>query len=298
MIASRTDSVKAILGQAREFTAVVLLFGKARFLTTLYLDSEFARGILDARAKAVVSMSTDQKTRWAKVSPLWVAAVALPGCLMPPASVVQSAQASGTTTDAPPAKNIGDVPAPSKPTGELISDGTQPTVMNLHPGGEWFIFNDHTVGGVMTPASNGEFASALKGGVIHTAGKGFTEWGGGIGFNFQGAEALTPIDASDFTGITFKAWGSTPMHVGLATTATMPEFNKCKPTKCYDHFATDINDLTSTPKVYTFTWAQLKPAGFGSPKPVFDPKAVVGLNFTAKGGIPWDFTIDDLKFTK
>ena len=41
-----------------------------------------------------------------------------------------------------------------------------------------------------------------------------------------------------------------------------------------------------------------RPAGWGSPKAPFDPKTVVGLNFTSKGGIPWDFTIDDLKFTQ
>src|SRR5690349_21788098 len=103
-----------------------------------------------------------------KASSLWIWALALPGCLMPPASVVQASQASaGTTaTDATPAKNVGDVPAPSKPTGVLISDGTEPTVMNLHPGGGWFIFNDHTPGGTMTPPTTGDFASALKGGVI------------------------------------------------------------------------------------------------------------------------------------
>jgi hypothetical protein len=220
----------------------------------------------------------------------------LPACLMPPATVVQSERARSAAAEARPAKNIGDVPAPSKPTGVLISDGTVPTVMNLNPGGGWFVFNDRTPGGVMTPANTGDFASALQDGAIHTTGKGFTDWGGGIGFNFKGAEALTPIDASDFTGITFKAWGHTPMHIGLATQATMPEFNQCK--KCYDHFAADITDLTDTPKVYTFRWAELKPAGWGAPKPVFDPKTIVGLNFTSKGAIPWDFSVDDLKFTQ
>jgi hypothetical protein len=220
----------------------------------------------------------------------------LPACLMPPATVVQSERARSASAEARPAKNIGDVPAPSKPSGVLISDGTVATVMNLNPGGGWFVFNDRTPGGVMTPANTGDFAAALKDGAIHTTGKGFTDWGGGIGFNFKGAEALTPIDASDFTGITFKAWGHTPMHIGLATQATMPEFNQCK--KCYDHFAADITDLTETPKVYTFRWAELKPAGWGAPKAVFDPKTIVGLNFTSKGAIPWDFSVDDLKFTQ
>jgi hypothetical protein len=227
--------------------------------------------------------------------PVWILVTAATSCLMPPASVVQSVQASSTSAaDTAPAKNAGDVPAPAKPTGVLISDGTGTTVMNLHPGGGWFIFHDPSTSGTMTPPSTGDFATALQAGGVHTTGKGYTDWGGGIGFNFQGAEALTPIDASDFTGITFKAWGSTPMHVGLATKATMPEFNQCK--KCYDHFATDILDLSSTPKIYTFKWAELRPAGWGSPRPVFDPKTIVGLNFTSKGAIPWDFTIDDLKF--
>src|SRR5688572_15430577 len=110
----------------------------------------------------------------------------LPACLMPPATVVQSERARTAAAEARPAKNIGDVPAPSKPTGVLISDGTVPTVMNLNPGGGWFVFNDRTPGGVMTPATTGDFASALQQGAVHTTGKGFTDWGGGIGFNFQG----------------------------------------------------------------------------------------------------------------
>jgi hypothetical protein len=147
----------------------------------------------------------------------------------------------------------------------------------------------------MTPPTVADFGSAIKDGFVHTTGHGFIDWGGGIGFNFQGAEALTPIDASEWNGISFKAWGSTPMHVGLATKATMPEFNQCK--KCYDHFAVDIY-LTTTPTVYTLTWDQLRPAGWGAPKPVFDSKTVVGLNFTSKGAVPWDFSLDDLKFIK
>lgn len=213
---------------------------------------------------------------------------------MPPARVVQSIRGDGAKGAGESAANAGDVPAPAKPTGVLISDGTVPQVMNLNPGGGWFVFHDPTPGGVVFPKTIGDFPQAMKGGVIHTTGRGFKEWGGGIGFNFQGAGALTPIDASEFTGITFKAWGNSAMHVGLATMATMPEFNQCK--KCYDHFAVDIY-LTPEPQVYTFSWADLRPAGWGTKVPL-DPKTVVGLNFTAKGGVPWDFTLDDLKFTK
>jgi hypothetical protein len=225
---------------------------------------------------------------------LWMFVLAAPACLYPPARVVQASRANAFASGGEPAKNAGDVPAPAKPTGPLISDGTVPVVMNLDPGGGWFIFHDPTPSGIMTPPSIDKFPTALVGGVIHTTGRGFIDWGGGIGFNFQGAGALTPIDASGFTGISFKAWGSTAMHVGLATMATMPEFNQCK--KCYDHFAVDIY-LTPTPKVYTFSWAELRPGGWGT-KVALDPKTIVGLNFTSKGGVPWDFTLDDLKFTQ
>jgi len=166
-------------------------------------------------------------------------------------------------------------------------------VKSVDPPGSWFVFNDKSVKGKMTPESTGDFASsALVAGGIHTQGKGFTDWGGGIGVNFVGADSLTPLDASGYSGISIKASGSTPMHVGLATIATMPEFGKC--TKCYDHFATDITDLSSTPKTYSFKWSQLHASGWGAPKASLDPHTLIGLNFTSKGGVPWDFTISEV----
>jgi hypothetical protein len=235
-----------------------------------------------------------ETTRACKWLSLWVLVMAAPACLYPPARVVQAnrARAAAKPNADDEARNAGDVPAAAKPTGPLISDGTKPMVMNLDPGGGWFCFHDPTPSGVMTPATIEAFPAALAGGVIHSTGSGFIDWGGGIGFNFQGAGALTPIDASDWGGITFRAWGTSAMHVGLATMATMPEFNKCK--KCYDHYAVDIY-LTPEPRTYTFTWADLRPGGWGTKVPL-DPKAIVGLNFTSKGGVPWDFTLDDLKF--
>jgi hypothetical protein len=147
----------------------------------------------------------------------------------------------------------------------------------------------------MTPASTGEFgATAIVNGAVHTQGKGFTDWGGGIGFNFVGAESVTPLDASAYAGISFKASGSTPCHVALATVATMPEFGEC--TKCYDHFAVDLTDLTSTPKTYSFKWSQLRSAGWGAPKAALDTHTLIGLNFTSKGATAWDFSIKDITF--
>jgi hypothetical protein len=220
------------------------------------------------------------------------------GCIAPARSggdctCPTSGGASGSTAAA--SSPTPSVPA-VVPSGALFSDGTSISLMNIDPAGSWFTMNDKSPKGTMVPASTGEFTSAIIDGAIHTKGSGFADWGGGIGLNFVGAQMLTPLDASGFTGISFKASGSGAMHVGLATMATMPEFGLC--TKCYDHYAVDITDLSSAGKVYKFTWSQLRAAGWGSPKKPLDPKTLVGLNFTSKGAMPWDFTLDDLQFTK
>lgn len=211
-----------------------------------------------------------------------------------PASASTASDTGSASTQAPKGSNA---PPAVKPTGLLLSDGASDKIQGVDPPGSWFVFNDRTAKGVMTPASTGEFgATAIVNGAVHTQGKGFTDWGGGIGFNFVGAESVTPLDASGYSGISFKAWGSSPLHLALATVATMPEFGEC--TKCYDHFAADITDLTSKPKTYTFKWADLKAAGWGAPKASLDTHTLIGLNFTSKGAIAWDFSVKDITFVK
>ena len=213
------------------------------------------------------------------------------------ASNTTSSPASGGTTAsaASPASKGSSAPPAIKPTGLLLSDGASDKIHSIDPPGSWFVFNDRSAKGVMTPASTGEFgATGIVNGAVHSQGKGFSEWGGGIGFNFVGAESVTPCDASAYSGISFKAWGSTALHVALATVATMPEFGEC--TKCYDHFSADVTDLSSKPKVYSFKWDQLKSAGWGAPKASLDNHTLIGLNFTSKGGTAWDFSIKDISF--
>jgi hypothetical protein len=234
------------------------------------------------------------KSRISEFAGLMILAAAAPNCIAPPQTAqcpCANTTSSPGTSDAPAPKASSGPPA-VKPSGALLSDGKSASILNVNPPGSWFVFNDRTAKGTMAPASTSDFATALANGGIHTSGKGFSDWGGGIGFNFVGAESLTPLDASAYTGISFKASGSTPMHFALATTSTMPEFGEC--TKCYDHFATDVTDLSSTPKVYNFKWSQLKSAGWGMPPATFDPHTIVGANFTSKGATPWDFTLSDI----
>jgi hypothetical protein len=214
-------------------------------------------------------------------------------CPAGPASNATASTTSASTTDSP-SKGSNSPPA-VKPTGLLLSDGASDKIQSIDPPGSWFVFNDRTAKGVMTPASTGEFgATGILNKAVHSQGKGFNDWGGGIGFNFVGAESVTPADASAYSGISFKASGSTPMHVALATRATMPEFGEC--TKCYDHFAVDVTDLSGTFKTYTFKWSQLKSAGWGAPKASLDTHTLIGLNFTSKGAAPWDFSLKDISF--
>ena len=181
------------------------------------------------------------------------------------------------------------------PTGPLIWAGT--SISNngesLSPPGSWFVYSDKSPKGEKMPPSVEEFMTAVKDGVLHTTGKGYTEWGGGVGTNLIGAPMLTPVDASKYRGIKFKASGKTPMKFLVGTMATMPEFGTCK--KCYDHYMKLVKDLSDEPKTIEITWAELKQTGWGD-KVKFDVKTVVALNFTSKDAMPWDFTIDDVAF--
>ena len=226
------------------------------------------------------------------------------GCIGPQGGA-QPCVESASTSNAPgadeqnesssdPAVTVqSEIPEPVVPTAAMIWDGGGISNLDsIEPPGSWFVYSD-TTNGVKKPPSVEEFATAIENGAIHTTGKGYTEWGGGIGTNLVGSPLLTPVDTSKYEGFRFKASGSTKMKFLVATVATMPEFGRCK--KCYDHFTVTITDLSSEPKVYEFKWDQLKQTGWGD-KAKLDPKQVVALNFTSKDATAWDFTIDDVAF--
>jgi hypothetical protein len=227
------------------------------------------------------------------------------GCIGPqgaaapcePCESAKSAPASGTSDskDAPATPSSPTpVPDPVVPTAAMIWDGGGiSNLPGVSPPGSWFVYSDKTPTGVKKPPSVEEFTTAIENGAIHTTGKGYTEWGGGIGTNLVGAALLTPVDASKYKGFSFKASGSTPLKFLVATVDTMPEFGRCK--KCYDHFTVAITNLSKEMKTYAFKWDELRQLGWGD-KAKLDTKAIVGLNWTSKDAVPWDFTIDDVAF--
>jgi hypothetical protein len=213
------------------------------------------------------------------------------GCIGP--SGAQTADAA----DDGPKKPAGEeaLIEPVVPTGTMIWDGGGISNIgeSLNPPGSWFVYSDNSPKGVKKPPTVDEFTTAIENGALHTTGTGYTQWGGGVGTNLIGAAMLTPVDATKYRGIKFKASGKTPMKFLIGTVATMPEFGKCK--KCYDHFMKVIKDLGDEPKTYEITWDELKQTGWGD-KATLDVKTIVALNFTSKDAAPWDFTLDDVAF--
>jgi len=210
------------------------------------------------------------------------------------AAAPQAASAKEAAASAAMPTEPQPIPEAVVPKAALIWDGAGiSNLPNIEPPGSWFVYSDKTPTGVKKPPSVEEFVSAIENGAIHTTGKGYTEWGGGIGTNLCGAPMLTPVDASKYKGIRFKASGTTPMKFLVATVVTMPEFGRCK--KCYDHHRAIINNLSKEMKTYEFKWDDLKQTGWGD-KAKFDPKQIVGLNWTSKDAMSWDFTIDDVAF--
>jgi len=222
------------------------------------------------------------------------------GCIGPQGAQ-QCKEPSGGNGDSASAEgeSAGEGPATLTeaviPKGTLIWDGQGISNLpdSIEPPGSWFVYSDNTAAGVKNPPTVDEFTKAIENGVLHTWGKGYTEWGGGVGTNLVGSPVLTPVDASKYKGIKFKASGSTPMKFLVGSVATMPEFGRCK--KCYDHHRIIISDLSKEPKTYEIKWDDLKQTGWGD-KVKFDTKLVVALNFTSKDAMSWDFTIDDVAF--
>ena len=161
------------------------------------------------------------KIPFAMLAGVAVLSTAIAGCIAPqgpcvcPSSSAPSA-ASGSDTSSKSSSSSNSTPS-AKPTGTLIFDGKSAGILNVNPGGSWFSMNDKTSKGKMVPEGN-DFATVLHGGAVHTSGKGYTDWGGGIGFNFVGADSLTPLDAGAYTNkfdAKYNWWGASIGPNGL-----------------------------------------------------------------------------------
>src|SRR5882724_11750624 len=88
-----------------------------------------------------------------------------------------SSTASSDSSSSSSASDVTKVPVPPGvvPTGVAITDPSTAAVTNIDPPGGWFMMNDHSPKGSMTPETNGDFASVTKDGLVHTDGKMYTD---------------------------------------------------------------------------------------------------------------------------
>jgi hypothetical protein len=223
----------------------------------------------------------------------------------------------GGDDDAPGAacSALTGIPAGTDPTViDDLEDGDEGIAENGARVGSWYSFNDGTAGGTQSPAEADDFKPAGVEGACgmfaaRTSGKGFKEWGAGIGLDLNapppatvgGPEIKKAYDASAYTGIAFEAKGNVGISVGVAEIATLPmaDGGSCTPStvegmECEDNHSKTIA-LGSDWKTYKIDFSTLKQEGFGKAVP-FDAKTITGIQFSVAQNLEFDFSVDNVRF--
>jgi hypothetical protein len=182
---------------------------------------------------------------------------------------------------------------------EMISDFEGEAgvgVQGIMPGGMWAVDTDMTGMTDLKVESCGTTGMGL-----HFTGTGHTTWGADVAAAFIDANA--PVDASQYTGVTFTIKGSkaTPVLVKLQNPDSEPPFCQCTgPADCYAGYAKTIT-VSTEPTPTALTWNQIAKVAWGYHAPgqaTVDPKNLISLAFAVDKMIDFDLCIDDVKFTK
>lgn len=202
----------------------------------------------------------------------------------------------------PPVSHVNCGPAPVGGLTPLVADFEDG--LKIIPqdgrGGIWFEYADGS-GTQTNPIPI--VASDAGGQAMHVVGKGFTNWGSGIGsaiaFDF-GKNVQCPYDVSLFDGISVRVKGTGTAHLRITQVEMTPATagdrkGSCDPSTdvCEGHYEVAI-ELTSTWTVHRYKWNELAQP-FGNPQP-FNPKSVLGVSFEFHAPIDYDFWLDDVAF--
>jgi hypothetical protein len=174
--------------------------------------------------------------------------------------------------------------------------------------GNWFEFDDGTTTGVVTPRG-AQIPELLPGGGPngikygqHSVGHGFTNWGAGIGFDFDnpngGFSTKMPYDGSGFAGIKFWARSDAPgpLLFQLADTDTYMYGGVCMPVSaCSSHFSAPIQ-LTAQWTLYKVLYTDLKQQAYGEQFPSVNPKQLIAVQFMTSKDMNFDYWIGELAF--
>lgn len=210
-------------------------------------------------------------------------------------AVVDASTSDGSTVACVPSKGSGrDGSVDDLEDGDLwirTADGRA---------GYWYAYNDGT--GVQTPPSMATTYADSPGAhgsrfAAHTQGSGFTDWGGGFGFQLDsppGVSFACTYDASAYTGMTFRAKGSATMTfaVQIAAVVDVIYAGTCT-SACFDAHS-KVFQLSDTWRTFVVPFSDLHQAGWGTPVP-FDPTTIMNVQFG--GGRPaFDIWVDDIAF--
>jgi len=173
--------------------------------------------------------------------------------------------------------------------------------------GSWYTYNDGSVGGQQTPASNVTFAPTAGGPAgsswaSRTEGSGFSVWGAGMGFDLNNDGVSKGVyDLSAHDGITFQAKGNTGVRISIAVEAVVhvDYGGTCVPgpnpgQECDDAHGMPFS-FTNSWQQYTLPFAQALQEGWGQSAP-FDPTTAMSVLFDTAEGETFDIWIDDVRF--
>ncbi len=217
------------------------------------------------------------------------------------------------TTNATDCSALMGIPAGDDPAViDDLEDGDEGISENGSRVGAWYSFNDATAGGMQEPSDAVDFKPSMDSAcgmyAARTHGKGFKEWGAGIGLDLNAPtpamgqpELRLKYDASQYTGIAFEAKGNVSIRMQIAEIATLPmmEGGSCVPgtmdgMMCEDGFG-KVVALSAGWKTYQLPFAELKQEGWGWPV-TFDAKTLTGLQFSCLQNLDFDFSIDNVRF--
>ncbi|MCX4246981.1 CIA30 family protein [Paraliomyxa miuraensis] len=169
--------------------------------------------------------------------------------------------------------------------------------------GVWYAYDDGSAG-TSNPAAGDGFLPTAGGPngsnySAHLVGSGFSTWGAGMGFDLDNSGGATkhPFDASGYTGIAFQARGQGTIQFKAQTEAVVPtsEGGTCNAGgSCNDSHATQVV-LTATWQQHVIPFASLAQAGWGQGA-AWDPSSLMGLQWEAPSGSPFEIVIDDVGF--
>jgi hypothetical protein len=167
--------------------------------------------------------------------------------------------------------------------------------------GEWFTYNDGTMGGSQTPSEGSPFSPDSPGFdsssyAARTFGSGFTSWGASVAVELTNdGTTKDTYDASAYIGVSFwaRASGTLPIRFNVADGNTDSDGGVC--TSCFDHFGADIT-LESGWQRYTFTWWQLDQQGWGDQFSTLDYESLFALHFQTPPNQSFDIWVDDVMF--